>query len=345
MNHSDKRDVAIDIVRGIAIFIMVAANMAPVLKEQPSYWIRGLYSCAAPIFIVLAGAMVGRSILKSSSHSFVYFLERGLFLLAMGAMIDVVASGYIPFLGVDVLYLLGVSMPILCLIAKCSTWLVASITASIFLATFMLQNIFGYIELPTMIYFGQKSAIVPSVIFRHWMVDGWFPLFPWMGYGTVGILLARLRWQDVLEFRRFDRPWIAVSAISIFMIGLVLMNAVPGAQYARYGYQELFYPVTPGFLLWSLAMVVGVIAVVDATVNLTLWRLVQPLGEASLFVYLSHAIIIGKVYVPFFSPMTHQRYLAFFAILFGVMFLATSWLRGVRKTYQNMPTKLRWVIG
>lgn len=344
-NLSDKRDTTIDIVRGVAIFIMIAANMAPVLANQPSYWVRALYSCAAPIFITLSGVMIARSILKSSPNGFIYFLERGFFLIAVGALVDMVAYHYVPFLNVDVLYLFGISAPILFLIAKSSTPVVAGIAVLIFATTFTLQNIFGYNENLALVHLGQHFQIDPIVVMKHWIIDGWFPVFPWLGYGATGILFGRIRWDCNSGFRRFDRPILFLSALSVFFIGITVMNFFPGEQYVRVGYQELFYPVTPGFLLWSLAMIFCLIGVVDATGRLTLWRIVQPLGEASLFVYLAHSIIIGKIYAPFFSPMNNQSHLMFFLALYSAMFLATSWLRGVRKIYRNMPTKLRWVVG
>lgn len=345
MPFKNFRDVAIDIVRGIAIFVMIAANMAPLLSEQPSYLMRVIYSCAAPIFITLAGMMVARTVLASSQHGFAYFLQRGLFLLAMGGMIDMVAYRYVPFLGIDVLYLLGISMPIVFLLSKMSTKWVVLAMGMIFSMTIVMQKFLGYIEVPTLAYLGQREILDPVVIVKHWLVDGWFPLFPWLGYGVAGILLARLRWEGAEVPRRFDNPKIFLSSATLCLIGMVVMNAFPGPQYARAGYQELFYPVSAGFLIWSLAMVAGVIGFVDASVKFTVWRIIQPLGEASLFVYLGHSLFIGKVYQPFFAPMNHQQCFGYFMVLLGVMWVSSLWLRTVRKTYPNMPAKLRWVIG
>lgn len=324
---------------------MIAANMAPVMLNQPSYWTRLIFSCAAPIFVMLAGSMVGRSVIVSSKNGLNYFLRRGLFLLAAGAFTDIIASGYFPFLSIDVLYLLGVSMPLLFLVAQLSTFNILLLTLLIFAFTVFGQSALGYSKLPTILYLTQRFSVSSVAIFKHWLIDGWFPLLPWFGICTSGILLGRLRWEQTQTARLFNQSWILGSALAMLGAGFIFMNLYPGPQYNRIGYQELFYPVSLGFLLFAISMVFCVIALVDATRESVRWELFQPLGEASLFVYLAHSVIIGKVYLPYFSPMGTSAYVIAFLLLFLSLLGCTHWLRGVRKEYPQMPTVLKWVLG
>jgi len=104
------RDISIDILRGLAIFTMVAANMAPyVLIEPHPFWFRFYGSFAAPLFILISGMMVALTTL-TKGHDFKYFLVRGILIVTVGALIDVVMWNFYPFTTVDVLYLIGVSL-------------------------------------------------------------------------------------------------------------------------------------------------------------------------------------------------------------------------------------------
>jgi uncharacterized membrane protein len=68
------RDISIDITRGMAIFMMIAANMLPYLLATPvPVFVRIYATCAAPIFVTIAGMMVA---LTREKHPFKYFLDR-----------------------------------------------------------------------------------------------------------------------------------------------------------------------------------------------------------------------------------------------------------------------------
>ena len=55
------RESQIDILRGVAIVTMIAANMAPYLLQKPhSIYVRLYGTFAAPLFILLSGMMVTR---------------------------------------------------------------------------------------------------------------------------------------------------------------------------------------------------------------------------------------------------------------------------------------------
>ena len=56
------RDIPVDLLRGIAIALMVAANTVPYLLAPPApFPVRVLASLAAPLFILLSGMMVALS--------------------------------------------------------------------------------------------------------------------------------------------------------------------------------------------------------------------------------------------------------------------------------------------
>ena len=140
------RDVTFDIVRGLAIFIMIGANMGPVLEMPHSFAFRVYGSIPAPIFILIAGMWVGMARLRNASnYDMKYYLQRGAFLIAVGAFVDMAAWRIIPFMTVDVLYSIGLSLPIVYLVSRFPSYVVVVLIACIFCATPMLQFVFGYI--------------------------------------------------------------------------------------------------------------------------------------------------------------------------------------------------------
>ncbi len=119
---SQRRDLTIDILRGLAILIMIGANMGgSVLDEtQVPIWFRIYSSYAAPLFILIAGMMVGLTS-QRRSRGLKYFLTRGVMIMAVGALIDVLVWRNLPFTTVDVLYLIGLSLPLAYIFSRLSS--------------------------------------------------------------------------------------------------------------------------------------------------------------------------------------------------------------------------------
>lgn len=79
MARNRSRDESIDILRGLAILTMIAANTAGILLRPPHPLALRLYGTfAAPLFIAISGAMVFKSAQDKPDRTFLYFLKRGL---------------------------------------------------------------------------------------------------------------------------------------------------------------------------------------------------------------------------------------------------------------------------
>ena len=92
-----------DILRGIAISLMVMANSAAsIYTHIPPLFMRLMGSFAAPCFMLLAGMVLA----LSEKHQPV----RGLYILAFGCLVDVGIWHIMPFMTFDVLYTIGVAI-------------------------------------------------------------------------------------------------------------------------------------------------------------------------------------------------------------------------------------------
>jgi uncharacterized membrane protein len=346
------RDISIDILRGLAIVLMIMANLTPVLFQPPAPgWFRFFSSLAAPLFIVTAGMMVALS-RTGKGRSFGYIALRGGLVIVAAALLQVLVYRYIPFIDMDVLYLIGLSLPLAYLYLSLpdrKRWI---IIAAILLMTPVLWAVFGYnttvIEPTLSLFFpGGHGIPVPGMsdIVKSWFIDGWFPVFPWIALSLFGAEAGMYRWGKG-NVRLFRFNFEGSCAAGLIIGGGILWALFPGTQALRGGYVELFYPPVIGFLLFSAGVFILALTVLDHLP--AYYSLMDPLraaGECSLAIYLIHYTIIQKVIAPFDIRLPMLPYLGVYLVLLAGMILVAYLLRHIRKTRRNQPFLVRFLIG
>lgn len=101
------RIAGIDVLRAIAVYIMLVANATPYLfPGVTNFAFRLICSCAAPIFIALSGYTFA---IKPSRKKAV----NGFLLIISALLIDILAWNIPPFQTFDVLYVIGFGQIIL----------------------------------------------------------------------------------------------------------------------------------------------------------------------------------------------------------------------------------------
>lgn len=309
-----KRDITVDILRGIAIFTMIAANMgAYVLPQEHPMWFRFYGSFAAPLFIFLAGMMVVKAIIVKG-YDMQFFLLRGYLIVTTGVLIDLLVWKIYPFTTYDVLYVIGLSMPLVYLFNKINISLKWIIIISILLITHILQNIYGYSDYPIEIDFEGNFTAEPenqTGILNHWLIDGWFPVFPWICFALLGGLFAKVRDKETT----FVNIKYLITGVTLVLVGIIIMNFYPGEMLVREGYSEIFYPVTPGYVLLSLGIIVLLFYLVDFKNNILIYWLFKIMGRSSLLLYILHLVIIQYFVIPFWSE---KDFLTFLLIYLGI---------------------------
>lgn len=338
-----------DQARGLAIIAMVMANSAPVLAEnvEVGFWFRLLCSFPAPVFVVVAGAMVA---LTAPKHNLAYFVQRGLFVLGMGALIDLAANMMLPFQGFDVLYLIGIMTPLAFLANKLKNFQLIALIGTLFLVSFGLQRVLGYQEFPRMIYLSGEIMPENATIFvwKHWLIDGWFPLLPWLPLGFCGILFARLYQSSAKSGASFGFATAKFVLASTVVVGLGLWITMlaPSPFFVRYGYVELFYPPSIGFVVTALGVVGLIFALSEFTSARLRFGWFQLFGSMTLAMYTLHLMVIGHIYPRLFYPIPDfwTFYLIFVVHVAGLTFVAHG-IRFARETFVGMPLLIKWLIG
>jgi len=343
----EKRDLSIDSLRALAIITMVAANMGPLLSSPHSIFFRYFGSFAAPTFVTLSGMMVAMPfVLGKNKHNFSYYLKRGLFLMAAGAFLDVVAYRELPFVTTEVLYLLGLGLPIIYLVRNASFISVFVMMLVFFIGAPLLQSHYTYSAEAFFIDLNDTRNIQTSVFYmigRNWLFEGTFPVFPWLGLPFLGVLFAKLRWENnAIDFSNIK--W-GVGGLFFIGAGIGAMHLDPTILHERAGFAELFYPAGPGFIVLSIGVIAFCLFLIDMTKNVKLWKLICPMGEASLFVYVFHNLIIWGALIPNYESVLPLHFIGLYVWLMALIYVCMLGLRRIRPYLKGAPISVKWVLG
>ncbi len=311
------RDPNVDALRGFAIVAMVAANMAAHSLREPHPWAFRLYgSLAAPTFIFLSGMLAGQS-REPGGAGFRRALKRTLVLWGWAVVLDVGVWQVAPFDTFDVLYVIGLALPAAWLCGALPAAGHAMIAGLVLVLTSWLQQRFGY----RLSLAGEPEGALGTA--RRLLVDGWFPIFPWLGVALSGALVGRLR--NAASSLSTPRALLRVSA-QLCVLGAASWVLEPHAFPTRSGYSELFYPPSFAVATFSLGLVLALLSAVPK-IRLALplaW--LESLGRASLPLYVVHCATTGFVTKRWFPdrawPTFALLYLAQLAVL---AVLAHAW--------------------
>ncbi|HVY29941.1 MAG TPA: heparan-alpha-glucosaminide N-acetyltransferase domain-containing protein [Polyangiaceae bacterium] len=301
-HHERPRSHAIDALRGAAIVTMFAANLAgPCLQPPHPLWLRVYGSFAAPTFVMLAGMMTSMSNRPAPLRR---LLQRSALLLLLAAGIDLLCWGIDPFETFDVLYLLGLALPVAGLCPRLKLWVHALVALGIIVVTPWLHRAVGYGPLLP------DHLAYPWPAWRRLLVDGWFPVFPWLGVALLGGMAGRL---NPLAGRQ--RRWLVPLGGALTALGVLAWWWSPPAIVTRMGYSELFYPPSPQYLSIALGAVLLMLALFDALERRFSLAWLVILGRASLMMYVVHVALIAFVLDEWFEGQTLPAYLALYAVM------------------------------
>jgi len=329
--------------------LMVGANTIPYLLVPPApLWLRAISSIAAPTFILLSGMMVALSVGRKN-YDLWYFLSRGIIVVLLAAALQVATWGSLPFIDMDVLYLIGISLPIAYFFLKLEPRVRWIVIGAIFCLAPVFQVLFGY---GTDTLHASATALMnpgpfPGLmeIIHQWLIDGWFPVFPWLGISLLGAQLGTIRWKGG-TVGSFATKKIVAIALGLIATGTACMALFPGPLYTRDGYVELFYPPTIGFLLAVSGVVIGLFVLADMLPPRS--RVTDPLralGECSLAIYLLHSLVIAWIISPLGLSVSLPGFIVVFGIFVTGMIGVAYILRSIRPGSRKRSLIIRMLIG
>lgn len=313
---NESRIIHLDIMRGIAISLMIMANsVAAVYGATPPLWMRFLGSFAAPSFMMLVGMMLAFSTKPKPL--------RGLKVIALGCLMDVLLWKIMPFMTFDVLYTIGISILISAYPARYLSVKALGLSAVlIFLIGDLLRLTLGYQNEIIQVSLVSTTPIPPFADIayaagHYFLIDGWFPLFPWLGFVWAGAALQKALYQaqaglPARERLIYPRKW-GLIALVFFMLAAIYWEQHFVVPEPRIGYSELFYPANADFCFMAASAFFIVLYVLQA---ITRWRSgcfalapFNSLGQRSLWIYVFHELAITYVIEPYFETSDLNRFL------------------------------------
>lgn len=344
------RDIALDVLRGIAICLMVQNQVAVSLLGSGFPTWAEIYvmlgSFAPALFVMLAGMGVVRTSLYRR-YALKHFLLRAFFLAITAALVvDVAIWRSMPFVSAEILYLIALSLPVAYLFQKLRSPLRWGVIAAIVVLTPLLQHAFGYTPFPTDLSLSgiptrTSSALNTTGIVQHWTVDGWFPIFPWLGVALLGVNIGLMRW-DTKQAASFATPRFIALGTILLVVGISLWVVTDTHMYNRGGFRELIFPPTIAYLLTAIGQIVLLACLIDWRPNLRLYRPLIVFGEASLFMYWFHLLVAELL--PFRTDLSGVLGAILLASL--VFFLGFAYvIRTVRKRFPGRSPLFKYVLG
>lgn len=337
------RNRNIDMIRGFAIVVMMVSNLqAVVLAEPAPLALRLVGSLAAPIFIILSGFMVS---LTADRHNFSYFLfKRGVWIISVGILVDLVVWQIYPLMSMEVLYLLGISIPLAYLACKLKSYQRAAIALCIFILMPILQRSIGYTYFPTEFYLLSGTPVIEieaqTGIINHWFVDGWFPICPWLAFSIIGVELGECFKR--VNAKAFTSTLVYTGSALTILGGLSFVLTYP-QTFIRSTWSDLFYPPTIQYVALAIGICLLIFRFFMGLGNSRLSLLFRPLstiGQASLGIYFMHLFIIAH-FITWVSGGWWKMNLGWYLISYALLLLA-MW--AIAKLYSLLgDERKRWL--
>jgi uncharacterized membrane protein len=289
------RIVAIDFLRSISIVIMILANSAAYVLEKPhSLVLRFIFSLAAPTFIFLSGYSFNISYQKKFSRKEKFFT--GIYLFITAAFIDIFIWHIYPFCTFDVLYLIAFGIIINTLIANWhynNKLLLILVLITLHLVFLNIVNYrFEILEIQT----SENPKTVFNIfindiqMWKRFLFDGWFPVFPWLAFAVAGNVVAE-RTNSIIDNKKIY----SITSAFVIVCGMLLFIKLTPTQLERDDYLELFYPPNSFFIVSVTGLLIFSIVLsykINKTTNKFILTFCE-LGKKSLFVYILHAAVIS----------------------------------------------------
>ncbi|TYQ18430.1 UNVERIFIED_CONTAM: uncharacterized protein DUF1624 [Acetivibrio alkalicellulosi] len=344
MNSLEKpRDLSIDTLRGLAVFTMICANLgAEILTEPHPLLFRFYGTFAAPIFILLSGYMTSFSS-SIKKYNLSYFIMRGLVVLLFAVFVDMVLWLCYPLVSFDVLYILALGIPLTYLFGKLRFSLKVLLVLAIFSITPLLQSLLSYSQECFELDLTESPKLLianSNEIIRNFIINGWFPFFPWIGFVFSGSIFYDIR----TKVKNFASLKFTLIGLMIFLPSLLSFLHFSQINYVRDGYSELFYPATPLYIIMAIGLIIILFSIIDFTKSFKIYNPIRILGKRSLYVYISHIAIINYLLVNILDDINMPLFLLVYIGLTIFLVLTAHFFGILKAKLTDNGVKLPYII-
>ena len=295
-----ERLIGLDVARYLAFVGMVLVNFDIVMsygvESNEGFFnevIRQLRGRASATFVVLAGIGLGLSSFKRESQTVNIIVKRSIFLLILGLLNMTIFEG-------DILH-----------------YYAFYFLFGVFLLPFSNRVLISVIGILNLVFFGMLLSIdyesgwnfEELTYSGFWTIDGFIrnlffngfhPVFPWLGFFLLGILLSRA----LLEKRQFQIKMISWGLVAIIFSEIMSFifsgYVIPSDSELQFLFMTDSMPPMPLYFLaasGSAFLIIGLCLLVSEKFRENkIYSLIAPAGTQTLTLYILH-IIIGLGFI------------------------------------------------
>ena len=262
------RLVSIDILRCIAILLMVQVHFVENLSARKAPW-EWLFDASmvlgnwpAPLFTFLAGLSLvlwlakERALGKSEADLTKIIVRRGLFIFGVGIAFEFFIWSPRDVFDWDILPLIGASFVILAALRRMPPQALFMLAILVVLASPFLRTCSNYTAHwsdAEDTYFA-RLTLTESLL--GFVLNGYFPLLPWVFFPLMGFALGTYFFGDPTgqRLRSWRVPVCAGLLLTLSALGVFLRDAMPAAIHDHYATKITLYPASTTFLLGALGL-------------------------------------------------------------------------------------------
>ena len=289
----NRRIVAIDSLRGLAVLLMVmvhaAATWNPYQEVQTTwfaYLIAGLGGLAAPLFVTI----FGWGLVKSQSALKNNFIKAAI-LLFFQIIVNISSPHLYKTFTPGILSLFAILIIAKPIIVKLSSnvrnvTFFCSVIVVLYLINEYLLGFQGSNDWDNRINTDSTIAFA-----SHLVLTGTYPLFPWIIYAVVGAFLGSYIKGGKKTLPRNNTTFLLIIIGACYCLASLIISSIEGSTWAHptKGDHLNFFPPNFGFIVGSLTGV------------LILWLIIQ---ELNITIFAAAGRISLTIYVIHFIPLT-----------------------------------------
>ena len=297
MNHVSERLIGLDIARYFAFVGMVLVNFDVVMSISSGLqsdggffnkFISQLQGRASAAFVVLAGIGLGLSGLKRESQAVNITIKRAIFLLILGLLNMSIFEGdilhYYAFYFLFGAFLLSFSNRVLVQIVG-----LLNVAFLVMMLSIDYESGWNFEEL-TYSGFWTIDGFVRNLFF-----NGFHPVFPWLGFLLLGIVLSRTSLKDrhvQIKLITWGLAAVLVSEVVSFVLSGYV---IPADSELQFLVTTVSMPPMPLYFLaasGSACLLIGLCLLASERFRESgIYSLISPAGTQTLTLYIVHIVV------------------------------------------------------
>ncbi len=344
-----ERITGFDFARALAILGMMLVNYRLVFTMERVTWpgpagaIALLEGRAAAVFLLLAG--IGISLMSGGTRPLdlvqeqrklrTTLVRRALFLFVLGMVL------YTAFeWTADILHYYGVFMVVLATVLFAQRRSIILLILGLLAVSTVMQLLLDYTAGWTADFMAYHDFFTLRGFLRHTLFNGYHPLFPWIAFMLIGILLGRTDFNDLATVRQ-RLLLSAGAALLIEAVSRILIHLAGGTETAIYLFNTK--PMNPtafyvaAAAAWGTAFIYLCRLLQEWVKRRRINRLYQSIvqtGQMALTHYVLHSVVVLGVFYTVDELAYRDEWFVVLlsaGVFLGMVLFSVLWLKKFRR--------------